>query len=181
MGVPALLVAFGMLLLPPLRQPPESASQLETATSEPSPTEETGVEAGDIAPDFRLASLDLAEVTLSEHRGRHNVLLNFFATWCGPCREEMPGVQSQFEKHAEHDWIVIAISIQEPARDVVAFRDELGLTFPLALDSRGHVAYEYAVTGTPTNIIIDKQGRILDRRLGYMAEDEIEAMIEAVP
>jgi peroxiredoxin len=152
----------------------------EVETPPPTPTEETGIEPGDLAPDFHLPGLELEEITLSEHRG-HRMLLNFFTSWCVPCRKEMPGVQSQYEKHAKHDWVVIGVSIQEPTGDVVAFRDELGLTFPLALDTSGRVAYEYAVQGTPTNIMIDRDGRIVDRRLGYMSEAEIEAMLDAVP
>lgn len=172
----------GVTLVRPVHVTRESVAiqSAEAETPPPTPTEETGIELGDLAPDFRLPGLALKEITLSEHRG-HRVLLNFFTSWCVPCRKEMPGVQSQYEKHDKHDWMVIGISIQEPTGDVVAFRDELGLTFPLALDTRGRVAYEYAVQGTPTNITIDREGRIIDRRLGYMSEAEIEAMLDAVP
>ncbi len=136
-----------------------------------------GPEPGNIAPDFSLLEADGSEMTLVEHRGKHRVALNFFATWCEACRLEMPGVQSQYEKHQPHDWIVVGISIREPVWDVTAFRDELGLTFPLLLDQQGTVTSQYAVSGTPTMILIDETGEIIDRRLGYMSEAGIEAML----
>lgn len=135
---------------------------------------------GDLAPDFRLATLELGEIRLSDYRGK-KVLLNFFTTWCKPCRLEMPGVQSQYEVHQEHGWVVIGIDMFESLGEVDAFRDEFSLTFPIALDLNGNVSRTYEIRGTPTNIVIDEQGRIVDRRLGYMSEDEIEEMLEAVP
>lgn len=140
----------------------------------------TGVYPGDLAPDFRLATLELGEIRLSDYRGQ-KVLLNFFTTWCEPCRLEMPGVQSQYEAHQEHGWVVIGIDMFESLAEVDAFRDEFGLTFPIALDLNGNVSRTYEIRGTPTSIVIDEQGRVVDRRLGYMSEDEIEEMLEAVP
>lgn len=158
-----------------------AVSQLPTAIAVgPTPVEATGPYPGDLALDFRLAGLDQQEVRLSDHRG-HKVLLNFFTTWCEPCRLEMPGVQAQYEAHQAHDWVVIGVDILEPRWDVDAFRDEFGLTFPIALDATGDISRRYEIRGTPTNIVIDEQGYIVERRLGYMSEDELEQMLEAVP
>lgn len=139
-----------------------------------------GIYPGECALDFTLSGLDANPITLGEHRG-HKVLLNFFISWCDSCREEMPGVQAMFEKHQVHDWVVIGVSLKEPASDVSAFRDEFGLTFPIALDPDGKVARQYAVTGTPTNIVIDAKGQIVERRLGFMSESELEEMVAALP
>lgn len=161
---------------------PSTAPRQSAATPSPIPTpaQPVGPYPGELAPDFRLAGLDLQEVRLSDHRG-HKVLLNFFTTWCEPCRLEMPGVQSQYEEHAEHGWVVIGVDMMEPLPDVEAFRDEFGLTFPVALDLGGNVSREYEIRGTPTNITIDEDGVVVDRRLGYMSEDQIEEMLQAVP
>lgn len=139
-----------------------------------------GVFPGDVAPDFRLTTLEDRTATLREHRG-HRVLLNFFASWCQPCRDEMPGVQAQAEKHARHDWVVLGVDVMETREAAAAFRDEFGLTFPILLDDYGWVTLTYQVTGTPTSLFIDQAGRIVERRVGYMDEAEIAALIESVP
>ncbi len=134
---------------------------------------------GDVAPEFQLTTLDGDTATLGEHR-RHRVLLNFFASWCEPCRAEMPGVQSQAEKHASHEWVVLGVDVMETREAAVAFRDEFGLTFPILLDEIGWVTRLYQVTGTPTSLFIDREGVIAERRLGYMDEAEIAKIIESV-
>jgi peroxiredoxin len=161
---------------------PAPQGQLAAATQPapaPTPTQATGPYPGDLAPDFRLAGLDLQEIRLSDHHG-HRVLLNFFTTWCESCRLEMPGVQSQYEKHRDHGWVVIGIDMFEPLQAITVFRDEFGLTFPVALDLNGNVSHTYEIRGTPTNILIDAEGWIVDRRLGYMSEEQIEEMLETV-
>ncbi len=135
-----------------------------------------GVFPGDVAQDFKLETLAGEVASLSEHRG-HCVLLNFFASWCQACRDEMPGVQAQAEKHAAHDWVVLGVDIMETRETAAAFRDELGLTFPILLDETGWVTATYQVKGTPTNLFIDRQGMIVDRRTGYMSEAEIAEII----
>lgn len=135
---------------------------------------------GETAPDFELPQLNGEQFVLSDHRG-HRVILNFFATWCEPCREEMPGFQAQAAEHARHDWVFVGVNVMETAEVVQAFGDEFGLTFPLVLDETAWVSRQYFVQGTPTNIVIDRDGMVVDRRLGYMREDEIAAMIASVP
>jgi peroxiredoxin len=167
---------LGMLtLLMSDRILPASSSK---PTSIPFPINEASQD--DLAPDFTVPGLDLQAVTLNEHRG-HKVLLNFFASWCLPCREEMPGVQRQFEKHEVHGWIVIGVSVMESASTVIAFRDEFGLTFPIGLDLTGKVSQKYNVRGTPTDIVVDAQGFIVKQRLGYMSELELEKLFASLP
>ncbi|MBI3361500.1 MAG: TlpA family protein disulfide reductase [Chloroflexi bacterium] len=147
-----------------------------------------GVFPGEVARDIRLPTLDGGAATLGEHRGGsayapsrgHRVLVNFFASWCDACRAEMPGVQAQAEKHAVHDWVVLGIDVMESREAAVAFRDEFGLTFPILLDEAGLVTQRYRVTGTPTSLFIDRKGVIVERRLGYMSEDDIEGIIDRV-
>ncbi|MBI2977143.1 MAG: TlpA family protein disulfide reductase [Chloroflexi bacterium] len=157
--------------------PPRAAVTVEPPViAEPA----EGVFPGKIAPDFRLPTLGGGTVTLGEHR-RHRVLLNFFASWCGACRKEMPGVQAQAEKHAAHDWVVLGVNVMEDRDTALAFRDEFELTFPILLDERGLVTRLYLVTGTPTNLFINRDGVIVERQLGYMSEAHIATIIESVP
>jgi peroxiredoxin len=139
-----------------------------------------GVFSGNIAPDIRLPTLDGGTATLGEHLG-HRVLVNFFASWCDACRAEMPGVQSQAVKHAMHDWAVLGVEVMETREAALAFRDEFGLTFPILLDDAGLTTRRYQVSGTPTSLFIDREGVIVERRLGYMSEAEIARIIESVP
>ena len=153
-----------------------SASAATLAANAP----QVGAFTGQTGPDFRLPTLNGGTVTLGEHR-RHRVLLNFFASWCDACRKEMPGVQAQAEKHAEHDWVVLGVDVMEDRDTALAFRDEFELTFPILLDERGLVTRLYLVTGTPTNLFINRDGVIVERQLGYMSEADIAAIIESVP
>ena len=93
----------------------------------------------------------------------------------------MPDVQAQAEKHAAHDWVVLGVDVMEDRDTALAFRDEFELTFPILLDERGLVTRLYLVTGTPTNLFINRDGVIVERQLGYMSEADIAAIIEGVP
>ena len=148
------------------------------------PSEPTGYDA---PPEFVMAPAEgeiLALVAAARKEAlaqKRQLLVYVGAPWCEPCREEMPGFQSQAAQHAAHDWVFVGVSVMEPAEAVEEFRDEFPLTFPLALDESGRVSRQYLVQGTPTNIVIDREGCVVDRRLGYMSEDEIAAMIASVP
>jgi peroxiredoxin len=135
---------------------------------------------GDLAPDFRLPTLDGGSAALSDHRG-HRVLVNFFATWCDPCRAEMPGLEAQAQKHTADEWVVLGVDVMESREALSAFRAEFGLTFPLLRDENAEVARQYLVTGTPTSLFIDRAGRVVERREGYMSESELATVIESMP
>ena len=156
------------------------AGQAVQAGALPTAWAKSGPFPGEPAPEFELPLLGGGQWALSDHRG-HRVILNFFATWCDACRAEMPGFQAQAAKHAEHDWVFVGVDVMESAGAVEAFRDEFRLTFPLVLDEAGWITRRYVVQGTPTNVVIDRDGLVVDRRLGYMSEDEIAAMIASVP
>jgi len=133
-----------------------------------SPSIQVGAQAerGAVAPDFALPGLNGAPVRLSDHRGKV-ALLNFWATWCPPCRAEMPSMEKLYQAHRGRGLVILAISGDRTGRQVVeSFVQELGLTFPILLDSDGEVFAQYGVRGLPTSYLLDRQGRIVSGEVG---------------
>lgn len=117
------------------------------------------------APDFVLTDLDGQSVRLSDLRG-HAVLLNFWATWCSPCRAEMPDLQVIHEEYGGDGLVILAANINESRDGVQEFVTHYSLTFRVLLDSSGQVARLYQVRGIPTTFFIDRDGVIRDRVVG---------------
>ena len=119
--------------------------------------EESGLEIGQAAPDFEMEMLEGGTAKLSDYRGQP-VIINFWATWCPPCRAEMP----DFEKlHNEEDAVILAVNLtdSESSRvDVSNFVDELGLTLPVLLDEEGSVEDSYQLSAYPTSYMVDSEG-----------------------
>ncbi|MCK5634174.1 MAG: redoxin domain-containing protein [Anaerolineales bacterium] len=139
---------------------------IETAVSKIAP------EIGAQAPDFALRDLEGNDVRLSDYRGR-TVLLTFWATWCGPCRLEMPEFESRYQELKDEGLIVLGINFDEPEEDVRAFRDELGLSFPLLLDPGGSVQRLYRIRGYPSSIFVDPQGEVRIVHIGLITEGQL--------
>ncbi|HVQ77124.1 MAG TPA: TlpA disulfide reductase family protein [Candidatus Binatia bacterium] len=118
------------------------------------------------APEFTARGLYAPSVRLSDFKG-HVVFLNFWATWCPPCKEEMPSMERLYRRHKERRFTVLAISIDR-AEDatVAAFVKSLGLTFPIALDPRMEIAERYKVRALPSSFLIDRQGYMAAVALG---------------
>lgn len=134
---------------------------------------ETAPEKGAFAPDFNLLTPEGEEIRLSELRGQP-VLINFWATWCAPCRIEMPAIQDRFTKFADEDFVVLAVDFDEPVGDVVAFRDELELTFPILLDPGAEIQLLYRIRGYPSSFFVDEQGIIQVQHIGVMTEGQLD-------
>lgn len=146
------------------------------------PTDE-GLAKGEKAPDFQLTTLDGQEVTLSDYQGQ-KVLLNFWATWCPPCRAEMPHIQSYFEEHAEEENVVI-LSVNLTTEDkgleeIEEFVEEFGLEFAIPMDEKGDVGATYQAVSIPTSYMIDTKGRIQNKVVGPMDLPMMEKLVEAM-
>ena len=139
---------------------------IETAESKIAP------EIGAQAPDFALRDLEGNEVRLSDYLGR-SVLLTFWATWCGPCRLEMPAFEYRYQELEDDSFTVLAVNYDEPEEDVRAFRDELGLSFPLILDPGGSVQRLYQIRGYPSSIFVDPQGVVRVVHIGLLTEGQL--------
>ncbi|HEY8371098.1 MAG TPA: TlpA disulfide reductase family protein, partial [Thermodesulfobacteriota bacterium] len=110
-------------------------------------------------------------------------LLNFWATWCPPCRAEMPSMERAYQQYRERGFTIVAIDYREGPELVEPFVKELGLTFPIALDRDGAVTdAKYPTSGLPTTYLIDRQGRAVARRMGYVEWDgaAARALIETL-
>ncbi len=137
---------------------------------------------GKEAPDFALRSLQGANLRLSEHRG-DVVLLNFWATWCGPCRQEMPRLEEIHARYSAAGLTLLGVNIDEdPARaeDLAA---QLGVSFPVLFDDEQEVSRLYDVEAMPMTVMIDKDGRIRSVHHGYrpgvetLYLDEVRALL----
>jgi peroxiredoxin len=153
--------------LPPQAVRSDAGPGGPTGTPAPAPV------VGAPAPDFTLLALTGEEVTLSDLRGRV-VLVNFWATWCGPCRLEMPHIQKKYAGTEGQGLTVLAINMDEAASDVSAFADELGLTFPILMDAGNAVTTLYRVRGFPTTFFINRDGMIDRQHIGYMSEGQLD-------
>jgi len=135
-----------------------------------------GPEIGNMAPEFQLNNLNGPPVSLNDFRGKP-VMVNFWTSWCPPCRSEMPFIQNTFTDKIWEDkgLVVLAIDIGESSSTVREFVENYGLTFPVLLDSTRDVSLEYYIRGIPTTFFIDREGIIQDIRIGpFSSVAEIE-------
>ena len=141
----------------------------------------TGLAEGNRAPDFRLTTVDGETLQLSDLRG-NIVLLNFWGTWCGPCRREMPEFQKAYEERQDLGFEILAVAFNDTEAAIKDFRDEFGLTFLLALDDSGEVNNTYAVQTRPSTYVIDRDGVITLKHFGIMTEPQLrEIFHDAFP
>jgi thiol-disulfide isomerase/thioredoxin len=115
--------------------------------------------------DFELQELSGAGRRLSDFNGRV-VFLNFWATWCGPCRMEMPSMQRLYERLKRKGLEIVAVNLQEDRGSVQRFVDELGLSFPVLLDTTGRVGATYGARSIPTTYIVDREGFVIAGTIG---------------
>ena len=150
-----------------------AAILLLVAACKTSPNEgaREAAEIGAIAPAFTLKNTEGAEIALADHRGQV-VLINFWATWCPPCRQEMPGIQAMFEAH-QGDLAILAIDNDEPLPLVLEFQKEFGLTFDILMDPAARVQTQYMIRSYPTSLFVDKNGIIRFIHIGLMTESQL--------
>ena len=117
------------------------------------------------APSFALKDLNGKEVKLEDHRGKI-VFLNFWATWCQPCRTEMPSLEKLYTEFRGRDFTIFAVDLQEWIKGVRAFKEKFKLNFPILLDSDGRVGSKYGVISIPTTYLIDREGYVIGGALG---------------
>jgi cytochrome c-type biogenesis protein len=136
-----------------------------------------GLDIGNLAPDFT-TSLDSGEsITLSSLRGKV-ILLNFWATWCAPCRIEMPEFEKAFQEKGGDGFTILAVNNRENLEDVTGFRDEVAVTFPFLLDEQGKIQDQFTIVSYPSTYIINREGIIVARHFGPLTAAQIQELID---
>jgi peroxiredoxin len=133
---------------------------------------------GDAAPNFKTVTDAGDPFALSDLRGKV-VVLNFWFTECGPCRIEMPEFQRIYSEHGGEDITILAVNRQDLLEKVEKFRDDFGLTFPIAMDPQASIQKEYRIPGYPTTFILNPQGVIVARQYGPLTVEQIRQLVNS--
>jgi len=155
-----------------------SADTSGTSTAGQIPAPQVGF----LAPDFSLETLEGETITLSDLRGKA-VLVNLWATWCPPCRAEMPAIQRLYEEYKDQGFIVLAVNAtnQDDLSKIPAFIKEYSLTFPIPLDTAGTVSRQYQLRSLPSSYFIGRNGIVQEVVIGGpMAETLLRTRIEKI-
>ena len=133
------------------------------------------------APDFTLRGADGRNVRLDELRGQV-VLVNFWATWCGPCREEMPRLDVLYQKYHKSGFVLLGVTVDDDPRTALATAAKLNVSFPVLLDTDKKVSKLYDLNTMPSTIVIDRDGKMRFLHRGYRAgtEDDYEQQIRGL-
>ena len=154
---------------------PEASAQ----TAQPSVESTTIVKEGAQAPDFTVEMFDGTKVTLSELKGKV-VLVNFWATWCPPCRNELARVEKEIiERFKGQEFVFLPISRGESKDKVAEFRNKMGYTFPMGLDTTQAIFKKYATNYIPRNFLVDREGKVVKASVGY-DDAEFAALVKLI-
>jgi peroxiredoxin len=135
------------------------------------------------APDFTLRSMDGQNLRLGEQRGRV-VMVNFWATWCGPCRQEMPHLNRLYEKYRTSGFVLFGVNVDEDTRNAAAVATKMGLKFPVLPDADKKVSKQYDLSAMPSTVLIDRDGKVRHVHRGYregfetMYDQQIRALLK---
>lgn len=180
----ALLVVLIALVVAIIFWPVEATAHKSVAPTAQQDIEATTlIHAGDVAPDFTVEMLDGSRITLSDLRGKV-VLVNFWATWCPPCRQEMSHLQKDvIDRFAGKDVVVLPISRGEKRETVEAFIEKMGYTFPVGFDGDQSIYKKYASNYIPRSVVVGKDGKVVYVAVGYdetIAKEVDNAITEAL-
>lgn len=171
------------LLKPSVTEGNKEITPVEAPTSEDIPgVDLSQVKEGNPAPNFELTTLAGETVQLSDYKGK-KVILNFWATWCPPCKAEMPHMQNFYEKNKGNDIEIIAVnltSMDKGKTDIENFVKEYGLTFDIPVDEEGTIGAQYQAFSIPTSYIIDSNGIITKKIIGPMDEGMMKTLTNEI-
>ncbi|MFC7371199.1 thiol-disulfide oxidoreductase ResA [Fictibacillus iocasae] len=141
--------------------------------------ERTLVNTGDKAPDFVLTDVSGKEIKLSDYRGQ-GVFLNFWGTWCKPCEREMPYMERQYKEFSQQGVVILAVNVGESNIAVEDFQDKYRLTFPIPMDKNRDVTRAYGIGPIPTTLLIDKNGKVIEKTSRSLSNDDILSMMNKI-
>jgi peroxiredoxin len=140
-----------------------------------------GIAEGNRARDFTLEALDGNRISLSNYEGSV-VLLNFWATWCPPCQAEIPDLEAAYLAHEDKGFVVLGVNVEESRSTVEPFVSRLQMTYPILFDENGKVVQEYRARGLPMSILLDRDGTIRVRHIGYLSSGQLdEYLMDVLP
>ncbi len=125
------------------------------------------------APDFALKSRAGTNLRLSELRGQV-VMINFWASWCGPCRQEMPLLEKLHQRYKKLGFTMLGVNVEKDSRAALSFLKDLPVSFPILYDKENTVSRLYKVSGMPTTVVVDRDGKLRFRHTGFVPGDEQE-------
>jgi len=133
------------------------------------------------APDFTLKSRSGKNLKLSEFRGQV-VMINFWASWCGPCRQEMPLLDQLYQHYRPLGFTILGVNVETDTSQALKLLQEIPVTFPILFDSDNSVADQYHLDAMPTTVLVDRDGKMRFLHLGYLPgyEKEYETQIKAL-
>ncbi|QUW21649.1 redoxin domain-containing protein [Sporosarcina sp. Marseille-Q4063] len=178
----AVLVIGSMIVITVKSNMEKNAPTDQVASVDESGGEKTvGLEHGNLPPDFDLTTISGDQVNLADLKGK-KVILNFWASWCGPCKAEMPHMEKYYEKNKEDANVeIIAVNMTNTERrglkGVEEFIDDYGLTFPIPLDKDGKVERMYEIVSIPTTFMLGTNGEIVHKIIGPMDEKMMEDLV----
>lgn len=183
----AIIVLAAAIILVNLLKPSvtegNKVTPAETPTSENIPgVDLSQVKEGKPAPNFELTTLAGEAVQLSDYKGK-KIILNFWATWCPPCKAEMPHMQNFYEKNKRNDIEIIAVnltSMDKGKTNIENYVKEYALTFDIPLDEEGTIGAQYQAFSIPTSYIIDSKGIITKKIVGPMDEDMMKTLTNEI-
>jgi len=166
--ITAVVVFAALMLFSTCRTEPERATTPQsTTTQQPTPLP---------IWEFEAEDLEGQAVTLSDLRGQV-VLVNFWASWCPPCRDEMPLLQDFYLAHREQGFTLLGVNVSEDADDADAFMEANGYQFPVWRDPPGNLLIAEGLNGLPASVLVDAEGRIVRRWIGPLAEEDLTGAV----
>ena len=134
---------------------------------------------GKPAPPFSMTLLDGGEFHLEDYAGKP-VVINFWASWCPPCRDESPGFERVWQKYQDSGVLFVGVDIQDSETDAVRYIEEFGITFPNGRDPDGKITVDYGVIGLPVTFFVGAKGVVEGRWVGAVSEDKLETWTRAL-
>lgn len=169
------LVIGGLVWAGAVQLPGSSGGQSQVAGSDEAPLAQ--LESGTLATDFNLVDLEGKPVKLSDYRGKV-VVFNFWATWCGPCVQEMPTFQEYQDRYP--NFVMLGIDQEESAETVKNFLSKMPISYPILLDLKNDAAAAYKVMLLPTTIFVDEKGELRFRHYGVMSEEQLQYYLKTL-
>lgn len=131
------------------------------------------------APDFSLTTFDGATISLAELRGKP-VIINFWASWCPPCRDEAPLLERTWRAYKDRGLVFLGVNIQDRREDALSYMREFNITYPSGPDPNGEIAIDYGVSGLPVTFFVSREGQILRRWVGAIERNVLFDAIEEI-